>query len=263
MQASREQMMLPDRVIREFPQCYTPESSLQLKKDWDIQAIVACNNRGARPQLWDPNKMSKVVVVGDFNVGKTCILKRFCKNVFLRGYKATIGVDFEIERFDICGVPFSLQIWDTAGQERFSSVASAFYRGAMVIVSVFDMANIKSLDHARQWLQESLKENEPESVSIFLVGNKTDLLPRQERWRTEKDAISIAKEMNAEFWAVSAKTGENIQDFFFRVAALAFESCVLKEVRSAVHAGIGPGDDIDSKSPSCVNIHFYLLSCCE
>lgn len=35
---------------------------------------------------------------------------RFCKNVFDRDYKATIGVDFEIERFEIAGIPYSLQM---------------------------------------------------------------------------------------------------------------------------------------------------------
>lgn len=35
---------------------------------------------------------------------------RFCKNVFDCDYKATIGVDFEIERFEIAGVPYSLQM---------------------------------------------------------------------------------------------------------------------------------------------------------
>lgn len=84
--------------------------------------------------------MSKAVVVGDLNVGKTCLINRsvilsaemkcvvmwkgigcslcfldhkcfrFCKDAFDRDYKATIGVDFEIERFEICGLPFSLQM---------------------------------------------------------------------------------------------------------------------------------------------------------
>lgn len=71
-----------------------------------------------------------MVVVGDLYVGKTSLIHRLCKNVFDRDYKATIGVDFEIERFEIAGIPYSLQIWDTAGQEKFKCIASAYYRGA-------------------------------------------------------------------------------------------------------------------------------------
>ncbi|XP_044074680.1 ras-related protein Rab-36 isoform X2 [Siniperca chuatsi] len=252
MQDNRDGMMpFPppisrDRVIWEFPKCYTPEASLQLKKDWDVQAKAACKDRAGRHQPWDRQKMSKVVVVGDLNVGKTCLINRFCKDVFERDYKATIGVDFEIERFEISAVPFSLQIWDTAGQEKFKCIASAYYRGAQVIITVFDMADIKSLDHTRQWLEEAMRENEPDSCFIFLVGAKSDLLALEERQRTEKDAIRIATEMHAEFWAVSAKTGENIQGFFFRVAALAFEKCILKDMENGVPASIGHGDSIKS-----------------
>ncbi|XP_033506817.2 ras-related protein Rab-36 [Epinephelus lanceolatus] len=232
-----------DRVIGEFPKCYAPNASLQLKTDWDIQTKAACKDGAARHQPWDRQKMSKVVVVGDLNVGKTCLINRFCKDVFERDYKATIGVDFEIERFEISGVPFSLQIWDTAGQEKFKCITCAYYRGAQVIITVFDMADIKSLDHTCQWLEEAMKENEPDSCFIFLVGTKSDLLPLEERQRTEKDAARIATEMHAEFWAVSAKTGENVQGFFFRVAALAFEKCVLKDMENGVPASIGRGGD--------------------
>ncbi|XP_041847291.1 ras-related protein Rab-36 isoform X2 [Melanotaenia boesemani] len=227
MNADRNMMMKSpptvskERIIWDFPKCYTPEASLQLKRDWDVKTKTACKDRAARHQP-------------------------FCKDVFERDYKATIGVDFEIERFEICGVPFSLQIWDTAGQEKFKCIASAYYRGAQVIVTVFDMADIKSLDHTRQWLEEAMKDNEPDSCFIFLVGTKTDLLPLEEVQRTEKDAMKIAAEMKAEFWAVSSKTGENVQGFFFRVAALAFEMCILKDTEKGVPASIGHGVGIKS-----------------
>ncbi|KAK7877175.1 hypothetical protein WMY93_032120 [Mugilogobius chulae] len=146
------------RVLWDFPKCYTPEASLQLKQDWEPQTKAFCKDRASRNQPWDRQKTSKVVVVGDLNVGKTCLINRFCKDVFVRDYKATIGVDFEIERFEMSGVPFSLQIWDTAGQEKFKCIASAYYRGAQVIVTVFDMADIKSLDNTRQWLEEAMRE---------------------------------------------------------------------------------------------------------
>ncbi|KAK5888407.1 hypothetical protein CesoFtcFv8_014505 [Champsocephalus esox] len=235
-----------DRVIWEFPKCYTRNTALQLKKDWDVQAKAACKDGATSRQPWDRQKMSKVVVVGDLNVGKTCLINRFCKDVFERDYKATIGVDFEIERFEISGVPFSLQIWDTAGQEKFKCIATAYYRGAQVIITVFDMADIKSLDHTSQWLEEAMRENEPDSCFIFLVGTKSDLMPLEERQRTEQDAIRIAREMHAEFWAVSSKTGENVQGFFFRVAALAFEKCMLKDMENGAPASIGCGNSIKS-----------------
>ncbi|KAK2537999.1 Rab36 [Columba livia] len=202
-------------------------------------------------------KISKVVVVGDLYVGKTSLINRFCKDNFDRDYKATIGVDFEIERFEIIGVPYNLQIWDTAGQEKFKCIASAYYRGAEgenninlilavtgVIITVFDLADIRTLDHTKQWLEDALRENEPDSSFIFLVGTKKDLVSDAVCERTELDAIRFANEMQAEYWSVSAKTGENVKQFFSRVAALAFEQSMIKELEnSAGHmAQIGTGN---------------------
>uniref|UniRef100_A0A8C9P4D3 Ras-related protein Rab-36 n=1 Tax=Spermophilus dauricus TaxID=99837 RepID=A0A8C9P4D3_SPEDA len=116
---------------------------------WQVSAACQRRNTGTVGL-----KLSKVVVVGDLYVGKTSLIHRFCKNVFDRDYKATIGVDFEIERFEIAGIPYSLQIWDTAGQEKFKCIASAYYRGAQVIITAFDLTDVQTLEHTRQWLED-------------------------------------------------------------------------------------------------------------
>uniref|UniRef100_A0A8C5KDP6 Ras-related protein Rab-36 n=1 Tax=Jaculus jaculus TaxID=51337 RepID=A0A8C5KDP6_JACJA len=186
--------------------------------------------------------LSKVVVVGDLYVGKTSLIHRFCKNVFDRDYKATIGVDFEIERFEIAGIPYSLQIWDTAGQEKFKCIASAYYRGAQAIITAFDLSDVQTLEHTRQWLEDALRENEAGSCFIFLVGTKKDLLSGAACEQAEAQGVSLASEMQAEYWSVSAKTGENVTEFFSRVAALAFEQSVLKDLEKRPSAQLQIGD---------------------
>ncbi|XP_010190102.1 PREDICTED: ras-related protein Rab-36 [Mesitornis unicolor] len=229
-----------DRTISKFPKWYTPEACLQFKEHFHAQVRTACQQSTGTLGL----KISKVVVVGDLYVGKTSLINRFCKDNFDRDYKATIGVDFEIERFEIIGIPYNLQIWDTAGQEKFKCIASAYYRGAEVIITVFDLADIQTLDHTKQWLEDALRENEPDSSFIFLVGTKKDLVSDAVCERTELDAIRFANEMQAEYWSVSAKTGENVKEFFSRVAALAFEQSMIKELeKSTGHvAQIGAGN---------------------
>ncbi|XP_072455712.1 ras-related protein Rab-36 isoform X8 [Notamacropus eugenii] len=232
-----------DRVISDFPKWYTPEACLQLKDDFHRQVRAACQERRTGTVGL---KVSKVVVLGDLYVGKTSLINRFCKDTFDRDYKATIGVDFEIERFQISGIPYSLQIWDTAGQEKFKCIASAYYRGAQVIITAFDLADIQTLGHTRQWLADAQRENEPGSSFVFLVGTKKDLLSGPACEQTEMDAIRLANEMQAEYWSVSAKTGENVKAFFTRVAALAFEQSILQELekKSGRHAQIGAGASI-------------------
>ncbi|XP_055112795.1 ras-related protein Rab-34 isoform X6 [Symphalangus syndactylus] len=184
-------------------------------------------------------KISKVIVVGDLSVGKTCLINRFCKDTFDKNYKATIGVDFEMERFEVLGIPFSLQLWDTAGQERFKCIASTYYRGAQAIIIVFNLNDVASLEHTKQWLADALKENDPSSVLLFLVGSKKDLSTPAQYALMEKDALQVAQEMKAEYWAVSSLTGENVREFFFRVAALTFEANVLAELEKSGARRIG------------------------
>ncbi|XP_072839182.2 ras-related protein Rab-36 isoform X1 [Pogona vitticeps] len=238
-----------DRIISRFPKWYTPEAALQLKDHFLYHVKDACQPRSLGAVGL---KMSKVVMVGDLCVGKTSLINRFCKDAFDRDYKATIGVDFEIERFEVAGVPFSLQIWDTAGQEKFKCIASAYYRGAEVIITVFNLADIQTLEHTVQWLEDALRENSLGPRVIFLVGTKKDLVSDAECERTEADAVHMANRMQAEYWSVSAKTGENVKDFFFRVAALAFEKSVLMELqKSSCHtAQIGTGNLIKMEGTS-------------
>ncbi|XP_004400622.1 PREDICTED: ras-related protein Rab-36 [Odobenus rosmarus divergens] len=230
-----------DRIITSFPKWYTPEACLQLKEHFHGQVSTTCQRRNTGTVGL---RLSKVVVVGDLYVGKTSLIHRFCKNVFDRHYKATIGVDFEIERFEIAGIPYSLQIWDTAGQEKFKCIASAYYRGAQVIITAFDLTDVQTLGHTRQWLEDALRENEPGSCFVFLVGTKKDLLSGAACEQAEVEAVRLANEMQAEYWSVSAKTGENVKAFFSRVAALAFEQSVLQDLerRSGARLQVGDGD---------------------
>uniref|UniRef100_A0A3P8SSI3 RAB34, member RAS oncogene family a n=1 Tax=Amphiprion percula TaxID=161767 RepID=A0A3P8SSI3_AMPPE len=260
-----------DRIISQLPQPFRKEAALHSKDDFNNKVKTACQEQrtGTVGRVQKPGcgllfvtlthlllvllflsrfKISKVIVVGDLAVGKTCLINRFCKDAFDKNYKATIGVDFEMERFEVLGVPFSLQLWDTAGQERFKCIASTYYRGAQIVIIVFDVNDVASLGHTRQWLEDALKENDPTSVQLFLVGTKKDLSSPAQYSQIEQDALKIAKEIHAEYWAVSSLTGENVKEFFFRVASLAFETNVLAELEKSGSRQIGDVVRINSTS---------------
>uniref|UniRef100_A0A2K6BLH7 RAB34, member RAS onco family n=1 Tax=Macaca nemestrina TaxID=9545 RepID=A0A2K6BLH7_MACNE len=135
-----------DRVLAELPQCLRKEAALHVHKDFHPRVTCACQEHRTGTVGF---KISKIIVVGDLSVGKTCLINRFCKDTFDKNYKATIGVDFEMERFEVLGIPFSLQLWDTAGQERFKCIASTYYRGAQAIIIVFNLNDVASLEHTK------------------------------------------------------------------------------------------------------------------
>ncbi|XP_067347678.1 ras-related protein Rab-34-like isoform X2 [Channa argus] len=226
--------MLPpvkkDQIITQLPQCFSPNAALHTKDGFHPKVKAVCQVQKTDSLSFN---VAKVIVVGDVAVGKTCLVSRFCKGAFDKNYKATIGVDFEMERFEVLGVPFSLQLWDTAGQERFKCIASTYYRGAQAIIVVFDLSRVNSLADARQWLKDAMKENDPSSVLLFLVGTKKDLSSPDQLAHIEQEAIKFSEEIKAEYWAVSAKSGDGIKDFFLRVASLTFEANVLSELEKS------------------------------
>ncbi|XP_033832352.1 ras-related protein Rab-34a isoform X1 [Periophthalmus magnuspinnatus] len=251
-----------DRIIAQLPQCFIKEAALHTKEEFDNKVKTACQEQ--RTGTVGRFKISKVIVVGDLAVGKTCLINRFCKDTFDKNYKATIGVDFEMERFEVLGVPFSLQLWDTAGQERFKCIASTYYRGAQIVIIVFDLTDVASLGHTRQWLEDALKENDPTSVQLFIVGTKKDLSSPAQYNQIEQDALKIAQEMSAEYWAVSSLTGENVKEFFFRVASLAFEMNVLAELEKSGTRQIGDVVRITRNSSNLYSVSKKKQSgCCQ
>ncbi|XP_062872657.1 ras-related protein Rab-34a isoform X1 [Trichomycterus rosablanca] len=252
-----------DRIIADLPKCFTKGAALHTENEFNAKVKTACQEH--RTGTVGRFKISKVIVVGDLAVGKTCLINRFCKDVFDKNYKATIGVDFEMERFEVLGVPFSLQLWDTAGQERFKCIASTYYRGAQAVIIVFDLNDVASLQHTRQWLLDAMKENDPTGVLLFLVGTKKDLSSPAQYSLIEQDAIKVAEEMKAEYWAVSSLSGENVREFFFRVASLTFEANVLAELEKSNARRIG---DVVQISSNTNNLKYTTSkkkqpSCCQ
>ncbi|XP_049809883.1 ras-related protein Rab-34-like [Schistocerca nitens] len=229
-----------DRQINSFVPPYNTDATPYRQTDFSLEVRETCKSNAS---ITTGLKISKAIFIGDVAVGKTCVINRFCHERFDANYKSTIGVDFEVERFDILNVPFNLQIWDTAGQERFKAIASSYFRGAHAIVIVFDLTSLMSLSHSPEWLKEATKVNSG-NPQRYLVGTKRDLMSAIAYKEVEKYAIKMATDLKAEFWAVSSSTGEGIQELFYRIACMAFENSVKSEesVRSRM---ITCGTDLD------------------
>lgn len=96
----------------------------------------------------------KIVLIGDSAVGKSNLLARFARDEFYANSKSTIGVEFQTQKMEINGKEVKAQIWDTAGQERFRAVTSAYYRGAVGALLVYDISRRLTFDSVGRWLNE-------------------------------------------------------------------------------------------------------------
>jgi Ras-related protein Rab-5C len=181
------------------------------------------------------NKANKVVIIGDSNVGKTCLITRYVDERFgdtqptigaLHRMKTTNGVD--------------LDLWDTAGQERFKSMIPMYYKGAKAIIIAFDLTCMRSFQNAEKWLNEI--ENSTQNSTIVLVGNKIDLT--ESRQVSTEQIRLFCDNKKIYFFECSAKNDINVNDVFGFIAEK------IKE-QSSTNRGITIGNNSGQKSLCC------------
>ena len=154
----------------------------------------------------------KTVIVGDSGVGKTCLLVRFIRDFFDDCSQPTLGVDFLSKIVETSqGRRVELQLWDTAGQELFRSVTRGYYRGSSIAFIIFDLTSRMSFQNIERWYDD-IKEIAPPNVVTVLIGNKNDMTDNITI--TSEEATNFAESHHMKFFAVSAKTGENVSNAF-------------------------------------------------
>uniref|UniRef100_A0A8C2A6N6 Calcium release activated channel regulator 2A n=1 Tax=Cyprinus carpio TaxID=7962 RepID=A0A8C2A6N6_CYPCA len=183
-----------------------------------------------------PDRLFKIVLVGNSSVGKTSLLRRFCDNCFHSGTCATVGIDYSVKTLTVDNSQVALQMWDTAGQERYRSITKQFFRKADGVVVVYDITNEQTFTAVRHWLA-SVQEGAGEDIPIMLLGNKTDLDGQREV------PLGVAEKL--------AKVSEcgpwNVLLFFFSLSVR-----VLKDQE----------DREKEKTVSLVDSHAKKKSCC-
>lgn len=103
------------------------------------------------------------------------------------------------------------QIWDTAGQERYRAITSAYYRGALGALLVYDVTKPTTFDNVTRWLKE-LRDHADANIVIMLIGNKTDL--KHLRAVNTEDAQSYAEREGLSFIETSALEATNVEKAF-------------------------------------------------
>ncbi|VAH15616.1 unnamed protein product [Triticum turgidum subsp. durum] len=111
----------------------------------------------------------KMVLIGDSGVGKSNILSRFTRNHFSLDSKSTIGVEFATKSLQMEGKTIKAQIWDTAGQERYRAITSAYYRGAVGALLVYDITKKQSFDNVNRAVSEDQGKALAEKEGLFFL----------------------------------------------------------------------------------------------
>ncbi|XP_009298523.1 EF-hand calcium-binding domain-containing protein 4B [Danio rerio] len=162
-----------------------------------------------------PQRLFKVILVGNSSVGKTALLRRFCDGQFHSATSATVGIDYSVRTLNLGDSHVALQLWDTAGQERYRSITKQFFRKADGVVVIYDITMEDSFSSVRPWLS-SIQEAVGDPIPVMLLGNKSD--KENEREVQTKEADLLAEEANLMFYECSAYTGANVLEAMIHLA---------------------------------------------
>eukprot|EP01080_Neovahlkampfia_damariscottae_P010121 gene10121-2540_t len=162
------------------------------------------------------NFLYKVIVVGDYAVGKTSLIQRYSFGEFTSNYKITIGVDFSLKKVRWNQkTNVSLQLWDVAGHERFGGMTRIYYQHAIAAVVCFDISRPSTLENVKKWIEDirdkvELPNGKP--IPMILLANKCDIPDVQ---IDENKMDNFAKENGFFAWfPVSSKTNYNVNEAF-------------------------------------------------
>ena len=154
----------------------------------------------------------KVTLIGESSVGKTCIINRFCKDLFSRDIDSTLGANYSQKRIERKGKKIRLDLWDTAGEEKYRAIGRHFYKESYIVCLVYDITNKESFENLKKIWYPELKEYGEEYKIIALIGNKLDLY--LEEAVNEEEGKKFANEINAVFKRTSALEGLGLDDLF-------------------------------------------------
>ena len=160
----------------------------------------------------------KFVIIGDFAVGKTSIVRRYVDQTYSSDYRSTIGLNVMVHSFKFLGNEVSLPLYDIGAQTYFKRLRKMYYRGAQAAFVVFDLSNRESYENATKWFEELIDFIDDKDLPIVIVGNKSDLL--DQRQINYQEGVQLAYELSEKglskisYIETSALTGENIKDAF-------------------------------------------------
>uniref|UniRef100_A0A672LU77 small monomeric GTPase n=1 Tax=Sinocyclocheilus grahami TaxID=75366 RepID=A0A672LU77_SINGR len=148
--------------------------------------------------------MFKLLIIGNSSVGKTSFLFRYADK---RG-----------SANDVDGCIFLYVVrQDTAGQERYRTITTAYYRGAMGFLLMYDITNQESFYAVQDWATQ-IKTYSWDNAQVILVGNKCDL--EDDRLVSREDGQRLANELGSwgfQFFEASAKDNINVKQVFERL----------------------------------------------
>ncbi|OIR15696.1 MAG: hypothetical protein BEU04_02010 [Marine Group III euryarchaeote CG-Bathy1] len=162
----------------------------------------------------------KILVLGNYGVGKTSLIKQCINEDFDDQYLTTLGTNIALKDISIrfggekADVDVELELWDIAGNKTIADVKREFYKDANGAIIVADLSKEKSVDECENWIKATYQIID--KIPFIFVGNKYDLISKED---IDMEKIqALASKYNTHFILTSAKFGDNSNEAFHEIA---------------------------------------------
>ncbi|XP_043083774.1 EF-hand calcium-binding domain-containing protein 4A isoform X2 [Puntigrus tetrazona] len=217
--AKRQLMENPNDESEDPDSSLTDSSPKRPSTAEEREDQTTCQSETTTSALRDPQRVFKVVFLGNSAVGKSSFIHHYCSGHFPNNLASTVGMDFQVRSVMLDSTLVALQLWDTAGQERFHSVTQQYFRRADGVIAMYDITHEASFTAVRHWLDQ-VQEKMAEGVCLMLLGNKTDLVTAGRREVTRAQGRRLAEQYQAEFYECSAKSGQQVEEAMTHLSRL-------------------------------------------
>jgi len=154
----------------------------------------------------------KIVMVGDFGVGKTSLVRRFVDNSFSEDYISSIGVSISKKIITSSNIDSTMMLWDTEGKTEFNHIFKQYLVGAKGYIVVADLSRPKTLDSIKEHVELCL--NTVKDAPIYIALNKSDL---QENSHYSNEEIKAISKNIVEVYKTSAQSGDVVNEIFQQI----------------------------------------------
>ena len=151
----------------------------------------------------------KIVLVGNFGVGKTSLIRRFVENSFSTDYLSTIGVSISKKTIGNA----TIMIWDIEGHTEFKPIYKQYLLGSKGFIIVADLLREETINQITNHI--ALCQEVIEDAPICIALNKSDMPHTLNE--TELQTIQNLSPEIIEVLKTSAKNGDAVEQLFLKL----------------------------------------------
>lgn len=195
------------RSSTEAPPRAPSSSQTKRKESYTAKATAHTGTMGSEEPV-----AFKILSVGNQEVGKSCLIKRYCEGRFVKRYISTIGIDYGVKKMGLDGAQVSINFFDLSGNDDYKLIREEFYADSEGVLMVYDVDNRDSYVNLVHWESE-MRQNgvDPSSLQVVVCANKIDGRGREV---SAAEGQKWCKMRGYTYFETSASQGTNVTEAF-------------------------------------------------